>query len=420
MKETLLEGLLSCRSKHNKSSLASLERSDTPICARMFVTGEVVGGGGWGIRCARSPVTMGWMDNSMGLGTRHEVLAKLRRRYAVAGRKHRQKLIDQAVGLLGYHRKSAIRALAVGEVVRTPRVNLGRPAVYKAGVLTPWLRPIWQATDYACGRRLAAMLPEWIPAYEAHERRMPEEVRERLLVASARTLDRLLEPLRAQAGRRSLTRPGTLLRQQIPIRGSVWEEGKAGWLEVDTVALCGGSTSGEYVWVLDGVDYEMDPVFRALDDFVWVGGALALRVGGASGRMTAPGDPLEKPRDKPLEGLLQWATRGWLRAISGGFRVAEGNPRLGRPSPSPTVHLRRACGCFLAGGAVAGPTTYPHKVTRRQDQRVDARALRAVAELLPRESEAGAEGAAGGALVEDIRGAENAVGAGAGERGGDG
>jgi len=54
---------------------------------------------------------------------------------------------------------------------------------------------------------------------------------------------------------RSLTRPGTLLRQQIPIRGSVWEEGKAGWLEVDTVALCGGSVAGEYVWMVDGVDY---------------------------------------------------------------------------------------------------------------------------------------------------------------------
>ncbi len=54
---------------------------------------------------------------------------------------------------------------------------------------------------------------------------------------------------------RSLTRPGTLLRQQIPIRGSLWEEGKAGWLEVDTVALCGGSVAGEFVWMVDGVDY---------------------------------------------------------------------------------------------------------------------------------------------------------------------
>jgi hypothetical protein len=35
----------------------------------------------------------------------------------------------------------------------------------------------------------------------------------------------------------------------------VWEEGKAGWLEVDTVALCGGSVGGEFVWMVDAVDY---------------------------------------------------------------------------------------------------------------------------------------------------------------------
>jgi hypothetical protein len=75
-------------------------------------------------------------------------------------------------------------------------------------------------------------------------------------MASGRTLDRLLEPLRVPGAGHSLTRPGTLLRHQIPIRGSVWEEGKAGWLEVDTVALCGGSVKGEFVWMLDGVDYE--------------------------------------------------------------------------------------------------------------------------------------------------------------------
>ena len=187
--------------------------------------------------------------------TRKEVLEKLRRRYRKAGLEHKSKLLDQAQELLGYHRKSAVRALGGVEVERVPWVNAGRPVSYKPSQLVPWLRPIWQATDYACGRRLVAMLPEWIPAYEQHERRVPAEVRERLLEASARTLDRLLEPLRAQGAGRSLTRPGTLLRHQIPIRGSVWEEGKAGWLEVDTVALCGGSVAGEFVWMLDGVDY---------------------------------------------------------------------------------------------------------------------------------------------------------------------
>src|SRR6266478_6488469 len=195
------------------------------------------------------------MDKTMNRTTREQVLTKLRRRYESAGQEHKRKLLDQAQQLLGYHRKAAIRALRAPTVERGPRIITGRPVMYEPGRLLPWLRPIWQATDYACGRRLVAMLPEWIPAYEQHEKRIPGEVREKLLLASGRTLDRLLEPLRGQGRGRSLTRPGTLLRQQIPIRGSVWEEGKAGWLEVDTVALCGGSVAGEFVWMVDGVDY---------------------------------------------------------------------------------------------------------------------------------------------------------------------
>jgi hypothetical protein len=195
------------------------------------------------------------MDAAMNQRTRKEVLNKLKRRYQSAGLEHKTKLLDQAQELLGYHRKAAIRALRAPAVEPAPRIMTGRPICYEPGLLLRWLRPIWQATDYACGRRLVAMLPEWIPAYEAHERRMPGEVREKLLGASSRTLDRLLEPLRVSGAGRSLTRPGTLLRQQIPLRGSVWEEGKAGWLEVDTVALCGGSVAGEFVWMVDGVDY---------------------------------------------------------------------------------------------------------------------------------------------------------------------
>ena len=210
--------------------------------------------------------------------TRREVLKKLRRRYERAGAEHKRKLLDQAQELLGYHRKAAIRSLRAPMVEPAPRMLSGRPVSYEPRVLLPWLRPIWQATDYACGRRLAAMLPEWVPAYEQHERKMPGEVREKLLRASGRTLDRLLEPLRGQGAGRSLTRPGTLLRHQIPIRGSVWEEGKAGWLEVDTVALCGGSVAGEFVWMLDGVDYATTWVeLRAMWGRGQVGTLAALR-----------------------------------------------------------------------------------------------------------------------------------------------
>jgi hypothetical protein len=195
------------------------------------------------------------MDKTMSQPTRTEVLQKLRRRYEGAGLEHKRKLLDQAQELLGYHRKSAIRALGARPAAPGPWIITGRPLVYEPALLLPFLRPIWQATDYACGRRLVAMLPEWVPAYEQHEKSMPGEVREKLLSASGRTLDRLLEPLRLAGGRPCLTRPGTLLRHQIPIRGSVWDDQNPGWLEVDTVALCGGSVAGEFVWMVDGVDY---------------------------------------------------------------------------------------------------------------------------------------------------------------------
>jgi hypothetical protein len=53
---------------------------------------------------------------------------------------------------------------------------------------------------------------------------------------------------------RSGTRPGTMLRQSIPIRGGSWQENEPGWTEVDTVSLCGGRVAGENIWIVDNTD----------------------------------------------------------------------------------------------------------------------------------------------------------------------
>ena len=188
--------------------------------------------------------------------TKTEVLEKMRRRYVTAGLEHKTKLINEAVTLFGYHRKAAIRALGADPRQRLPLGTGGRPREYESRKLLPVLRAIWEAASCPCGKRLQMMMPDWLAGYEEHERGVPQGVREQLTQASARTLDRLLEPVRMSSTRQSLTRPGSLLRHQIPIRGAFWEEGKAGWLEVDTVALCGGSVAGDFIWMLDGVDYQ--------------------------------------------------------------------------------------------------------------------------------------------------------------------
>jgi hypothetical protein len=186
--------------------------------------------------------------------TTQEVLARLRRQYIKAGLEYRSRLLDQAVELLGYHRKAAIRALrAKPSIVKAPAFITGRPKEYEPQKLLPVLKPIWFAALQPCGRRLVALLPEWLTAYEADHRRVDADVRQALLAGSARTLDRLIHPLRAGTNPRGGTRPGSLLRQSIPIRGT-WDEEGADWLEIDTVALCGGSLDDQHLWMLDGVD----------------------------------------------------------------------------------------------------------------------------------------------------------------------
>jgi hypothetical protein len=187
------------------------------------------------------------MDETMSTTTKTQLLVKMRRRYLTAGLEYKGKLIDEAVCLLGYHRKAAIRALN-GSARGSISIPKGRPREYEAKELLPVLRKIWRAADYPCGRRLTAMLPDWVAGYEQYEKSLPEGIKEPLLEASARTLDRLLQPLRAQRRRPNLTRPGSLLRQQIPIRGSLWEEGKAGWLEVDAVDYVTAWVSVRAMW----------------------------------------------------------------------------------------------------------------------------------------------------------------------------
>ena len=85
------------------------------------------------------------MDNTMSKLTREEVLMKFRRRYETAGQEHKRKLLDQAQELLGYHRKSAIRALRQRRVVRRVVILKGRPVTYKPNLLVPWLKPLWQS-----------------------------------------------------------------------------------------------------------------------------------------------------------------------------------------------------------------------------------------------------------------------------------
>lgn len=56
---------------------------------------------------------------------------------------------------------------------------------------------------------------------------------------------------------RATTKPGSLLKNKIPIRtGTDWDESLPGFVEMDTVAHCANSVRGQYVVTLDVTDIE--------------------------------------------------------------------------------------------------------------------------------------------------------------------
>ena len=117
---------------------------------------------------------------------------------------------------------------------------------------------MWVICDGICGKRLAPYLEEIVPTLERlGELTLDKVTRRKLIGISPATIDRMLAPARKryQLRARSQTKPGTLLKHQIPIRTfSDWDELRPGFIEVDLVSHEGGNARGDYAYTLDATD----------------------------------------------------------------------------------------------------------------------------------------------------------------------
>src|SRR5260221_3140965 len=147
----------------------------------------------------------------------------------------------------GYHRKSALRLLQRPLPVPTARARPGPKLTYDPAVLLPVLKVILLASDQLCSKLLKAGLPEWLDHYERQHAPLPDAVKAKLLAISPAQIDRLLRPARVGQSKKGLsaTRPGTLLRHQVPTRGGPADTCKPGTVAVDTVAHCDDTTAGD-------------------------------------------------------------------------------------------------------------------------------------------------------------------------------
>ena len=189
----------------------------------------------------------------MSLATRRELVRVISERYAASAQVERAKILDEFVAATGYHRKHAIRILAAKHrttAAREPRLRVYDGAVREALIV------LWEASDRVCGKRLKPLIPILLDALERHGHLHPEgEIRARLLMVSAATIDRLLAPTRSSI-RGRVRRPATpSVRRAVAVRTfDGWKDPPPGFTEADLVAHCGGSLVGSFVHTLTITD----------------------------------------------------------------------------------------------------------------------------------------------------------------------
>lgn len=191
----------------------------------------------------------------MNNGSKQEYLSAIRSRYLAATKSEKKAILDEFCAVCNYHRKYAIRVLRrpLPTATAPKKLRRGRKTKYHQPELIAFLKALWIAANLACGKRLKAMIPDWLPHYPET---LAETIKSLLAAISASTIDRLLKPQRAGQHKHGLstTKPGSILKHHIPIKTNQWDETKPGFLEADTVAHCGTSTAGMFVLTVNCVD----------------------------------------------------------------------------------------------------------------------------------------------------------------------
>lgn len=193
----------------------------------------------------------------MSLKSRKELVKKAKGRYLESDKQKKTKMLDELVQNTGLGRNYLVQILSVKvDLDRANSINRKRREKYDANVIH-YLKKIWEIFDYPCGQRLQPMLPEYIKVLEDFKEVLfPDSVKQKLLEIKSATIDRRLLKFKTLRHKKvfSTTKPGTLLKKNIPIKTSSWDETRLGFGELDTVAHCGDSASGEFIFTLTYTD----------------------------------------------------------------------------------------------------------------------------------------------------------------------
>ncbi len=179
------------------------------------------------------------------------------KRYLQAKRKpEKTKILDEYCENTNLNRKYAITKIRERCFKEKYPRKRGRKRLY-SNEADAALIDVWQHFDCICAERLYPYLPEAIAVLEKFGYlKLNSETKAELLKMSRASIGRRISKHRELNDRVliSTTKPGYLLKKNIPIQTGCWDISKPGFCEIDLVAHCGGNASGDFINTLQAVD----------------------------------------------------------------------------------------------------------------------------------------------------------------------
>lgn len=182
---------------------------------------------------------------------RRDYINVLRERYQKASKTYKTRILDGLCEDFKVHRKYAIRLLNGKQELKN-RPGGRRPVYSQESELH--LRKLFRAMNQCCAIKMKVAMPIWLKFYDDPE--LTDQIRAELLKMSSATIERRLKKYKAKL-RRTLntgTKFATYIKNKIPIRPFDYNITEPGHFECDTVAHCGNSLAGSFVWSLTFTD----------------------------------------------------------------------------------------------------------------------------------------------------------------------
>jgi hypothetical protein len=174
-------------------------------------------------------------------------------RYSQADKQTKGVILDELCATTGWHRNHARKALTSALQPKLVAPRSPRPPRYGPEVIAA--RTV---LGMPAGKRLAPMLAELVAVLRHFGELVIDDATAALLVSmSAATIDRRLadERRKHRLRGRCATKPGSLLKSQIPVRTwADWDDARPGFVEIDLVSHDGGNLTGQHAYTLTVTD----------------------------------------------------------------------------------------------------------------------------------------------------------------------